>query len=361
MVSILRFIDKYAGYIIILFLSLFRINKKSNNNNRKFLIIKLWAIGDSILTLSLIKGIKESFNDSSIDILLRTRVKDVYECYPVNHIYNLDSFSDLLKLIKKHHQYDVVFDCEPYFNLSAIIAFYLGKERIGFSNQFRSLLYTKSVDFRKDQHMVQNYLDMLRILGIHYDNEQLEKLSVNKIEKKKVDDFISLKLPGKIIVGITPGVAESSRNRMWFEDRFAELADRIINLLKCEVIFIDSLDNKEVVKSVISKMKYQSVNTLGTFSLKETFYLISKCTVYVSNDTGPMHIAAAQGIRSIGLFGPNTPVLWGPYGNGNISIYKTKLNPAIQNDKGIFKEGNREEYMNPITVDCVFNAVKSCL
>jgi heptosyltransferase II len=103
------------------------------------------------------------------------------------------------------------------------------------------------------------------------------------------------------------------------------------------------------------------LNSVGVFTLKETFYLISKCTVFVSNDTGPMHIAAAQGIRTIGLFGPNTPVLWAPYGKGNIAIYKTKLEPAIQNDKGIFKKGGREEYMGPVTVDDVFDAVKSCL
>ncbi|MDD4215562.1 MAG: glycosyltransferase family 9 protein, partial [Bacteroidales bacterium] len=165
----------------------------------------------------------------------------------------------------------------------------------------------------------------------------------------------------KRIVGITPGVAESSKNRMWFEDRFAELADRIISSLYCDVLFIDSPENKEIVNNVISRMTQQPLNTVGIFTMKETFYLISKCDVYVSNDTGPMHIAAAQGCRTIGLFGPNTPVLWAPYGEGNISIYKTKLQPAIQNDKGIFLKGNRKEYMGPITVDDVFDAVKTCL
>lgn len=361
MVGIQRIIDKYAGYIIVLILSFFRIFDKQRTGRRKFLVIKLWAIGDSILTLSLIKGIRESFKDTTIDVLLRTRVKDVYECFPVDRIYNLDSFSDLLKLVRMHRYYDVIFDCEPYLNLSAILAFYLGKERIGFSRQFRSRLYTKITGFRKEQHMVQNYLDMLRILGKQYDTLELEKLSVSGKNKIKVDDFISREIQEKTIVGITPGVAESSKNRMWFENRFAELADRIIDLLNCEVVFIDSPGNKETVNKVISLMKQKPVNAVGIFTLKETFYLISKCAVYISNDTGPMHIAAAQGCRTIGLFGPNTPVLWGPYGKGNIAIYKTKLDPAIRNDKGIFREGNREGYMGGISVDHVFEAVKECL
>jgi heptosyltransferase-2 len=361
MVRFLRIIDKCAGFIIVLFLSFFRVFNKEKTERRRFLVIKLWALGDSILTLSLIKGIRESFKESTIDVLLRTRVKDVYECYPVDCIYNLDSFSDLLKLVWMPRHYDVVFDCEPYLNLSAILAFTLGKERIGFSNQFRSRLYTKISAFSKEQHMVQNYLDMLRTLGKQYNTMELEKLSISFMEKTKVDDFISRELRGKTIVGISPGIAESSKNRMWFEDRFAGLADRIIDLLKCEVVFIDSAGNQETVNKIISLMKQKPVNVLGMFTLKETFYLISKCTVFIGNDTGTMHIAAAQGCRTIGLFGPNTPVLWGPYGKGNIAIYNTKLKPAIQNDKGIFREGNREGYMGCISVEDVYSAVKTCL
>ena len=108
-------------------------------------------------------------------------------------------------------------------------------------------------------------------------------------------------------------------------------------------------------------MKNKPIDSLDKFTLKETFYLISKCRVFISNDTGPMHIAAAQGCSTIGLFGPNTPVLWAPYGKGNTAIYKTGLEPAIQNDKGIFRECNREEYMGCITVDDVFEAVKQSL
>lgn len=361
MVGVQRIFDKYSGYVIIRILSLFRIFDKPLEAPRKFLVIKLWAIGDSILTLSLIRGIRESFEGSTIDVLLRTRVKDVFECYHIDRIYNFDSFSDLVKLLRMFRRYDVVFDCEPYLNLSAILAFILGKNRIGFSDQSRSVLYTRKTSFRKDQHMVQNYLDMLRILGRQYDTQELERLSVRETEKKKVDGFISGLLPQKVIVGITPGVAESSKNRMWFEERFSDLADRIIDQLNCSVVFIDGPGNEKVVNKVISLMKRKPFNSMGLFTLKETFYLISKCNIFISNDTGPMHVAASQGCMTIGLFGPNTPVLWAPLGKGNVAIYKTKLEPAILNDKGIFREGNREGYMGCISVDDVFEKVKECL
>ena len=110
MVGILRFVDKYAGYIIILLLSVFRIFDKHEQEKRKFLVIKLWAMGDSIITLSLIRGIRESFRESTVDVLFRNRVKDVYECYRTDRIYNLDSFPDQIKLLSRFRSYDVVFE-----------------------------------------------------------------------------------------------------------------------------------------------------------------------------------------------------------------------------------------------------------
>ncbi len=72
-----------------------------------------------------------------------------------------------------------------------------------------------------------------------------------------------------------------------------------------------------------------------------------------------MHIAAAQGVKTIGLFGPNTPVLWGPYGKGNISIYRPPLcSPCIDNTKGRMPECYNEIYqkcMKDISVDEVFS------
>ncbi len=358
MVKIERIIDRYLFGLLVPVLSILRFLDKKNNDkkNKKILVVKLWAIGDSVLSLALIKALKKI---GTVDILTRKRVIDVYKSYEINNIYDMDDTKEFLKLLSKGRQYDLVFDCEPYLNISAIFSFILGNKRIGFSDQWRSLLYNEKIKFRKDQHMVQNYLDMARVLGIKYDTEKLEKLSVSKKAKKKVDDF--LKKIKKPIVGITPGVAETVKTRMWFEERFAEVADKIINELGCDVIFVDGPSNKEIVGKIISMMKEKPVNACGKFTLEETFYLISRCDVFISNDTGPMHIAAAQGCKTIGLFGPNTPILWAPYGKGNVSIYKTDKPVLIENDKGTFREGDRNEYMGPITIDDVFLTVKKLL
>jgi heptosyltransferase II len=361
MVKLQRFIDRFFGFFLVSFLFLFRIFDRKPTQKRRFLIIKLWAIGDSILTLPMIRGIRENFRDATVDVLTRNRVMDLYSSYPVDRLFNLDNKKDFQKLLRLWRSYDVVIDGEPYLNISAVLAFFLGKERIGFSRQGRSKLYTQTVGFRKDQHMVQNYLDMLNVTGVDFKVDHLEKISSGDSVALTVNRFLGSQKTRRFLVGITPGVAETAKNRMWFEERFSEVADRIIRELDAEVVFIDSRENEKIVEQIVGGMKEVPINSSGLFSLKEVFYLIGQCDVYISNDTGPMHIAAAQGCKTIGLFGPNIPVLWGPYGKDNISIYKTALPPAIENDKGTFREGNREGYMGPIAVDDVFDAVATCL
>lgn len=359
MVQLQRVIDKYLGGIIIFFLSLFNFLNKSSKP-KKILLIKLWAIGDSVVSLSLVKAINIKFN-TKVDVLIRKRVRDVYEIHDgIGKIIDLDNKNSLFWILKNIRRYDVVFDCEPYLNLSAILSFFLGTKRIGFRNQYRSKIYTDTVLFNKKQHMVQNYLDMIRLFGIKYNTQNLEKLEVDKKIKNKVDIYfksIGFK-KSDLIIGITPGVAESAKSRMWYEERFAKLIDKLKTSLKAKIIFIDSKNNEDIKLKIINHMKTKQDIDGPDFGLKGAFYAISKCNIFISNDTGPMHIAAAQRCKTIGLFGPNTPVLWGPYGKNNISIYKTKLKPSIQNDKGIFPDKNRSGYMGPISVDDVYNAVK---
>ncbi len=358
MVKFQRFVDNYIGKLIVFFLSLFKIFDKKPKAKKRFLVIKLWAIGDSVLSLVIIKAIKEIYNNARVDVLHRNQNKDVFESYDlIDKRYNMDKgFSRFL--FNNIRKYDVVIDCEPYLNLSAIYGFLLGKIRIGFSDQFRSRLYTNKINFNKKQHMVQNYLDMVRSLDKKYDTKQLEKISVSKKSKKKAEKFFKKNKIRKC-VGISVGVGGSAKNRMWYEERFAKLADKIISELNWQVIFIDSPNHDYIVKKIKSYMKETAFVATKKYDLKDRIAFISKCHVFISNDSGLMHVAAAQGCKTIGLFGPNTPVLWGPYGKDNIGIYKTKLSPSIDNAKAVFKDENREKYMGVISVDDVYKTVRN--
>ncbi len=364
--NLLRKIDKY---VLVTPTFILGLRKKGKiKTPKKILLIKLWAMGDAILTLSLIKALKVSFPQSQIDVLVHKNIKKVYENN--TDITNLLEFGvsfKALKYLSQFKKYDLCLDLEPYLNVSALASWYSAKDSIGFSHGSRARVYTITTDLRKDQHMVQNYLDLIRKLNIRYDTLKLEKIEVDPTTKEKVNAILkSYNLEEKdFLVGICPGVGESVKTRMWPLEKMAQLADRLIETKKAKIILIDGPDNTELAQKMVSLTKYPIVNLVGKTSFKESAYLIEKCKLFISNDTGPMHLAAAQGTKTIGLFGPNTPIRWTPYGKKNKAIYKNpSCSPCIINEKGIMPECKykgtalEQHCMKNISVEEVIKEVK---
>jgi len=354
MVKLIKFIDKYIGIPLSLLFGI--VNKlwfiKKFVKPKRILVIQLWGIGETILALPAIKALKQKYE---VDVLCTNRNKDVFYGQGVNlkeiklNIFSIDFFCLL-----NFHKYDLVIDMEEYLNISALIAFFVGRYRIGYSHHVRSLLYSKTTEYNDKQHIALTFLDLVKVLGVKYDLKKLIPLKYSKQDKIKVDSLIK-RLKLKKIVGITPGAAESSKSRMWPKERFAKLADK----LDYDVVFVGAGYEKKLIDDVQSLMTKKSNNLAGKLSLRQSFYLISKCKLFISNDTGPMHVAAAIGVKTIGLFGPNTPVRFGAF--GNVSLYhKLKCSPCINVHKGQVPECKFDDNkcMQKITVEEVLKAVK---
>ncbi|MEM4264028.1 MAG: glycosyltransferase family 9 protein [Candidatus Woesearchaeota archaeon] len=367
-IKIQRAIDKSLGVACFGLGAVSKIFPKFSLKTDKILIIKLWAMGESILTLPMIKELRKAYPSAKISVLCRERNKDVYTLNPDIDEIILFEPKNIFGLIKLFKRFDLVIDCEPYLKTSALASFYLGKRRIGFSHGARAWMYTDKIDYNDQQHVVDTYLDFLKLLGMQKKADALVKLCYSSEDKAKVMEMLAPVLKQKKqLIGFCAGAAESTRERMWPKEKFAELADRLIKDYDAQVIFIGSKKESELEDSVIQKMKnkHNTVNLAGRTSVKELFALIEMCDLFISNDTGPMHIAAAQGVRTIGLFGPNTPVRFAPYGKGNIFIYhKIDCSPCINVHKGKVPDCNNKikgECMQKISVDEVLAAVKKCL
>jgi len=344
-VNIIKFLDKYLGYLLCLFLSANKIfPTKKKIEYKKILIIQLWGIGETILTLPAIKALRGNNKKSKIDILVTNRVKEIF--YNNKNIDNLiviklNPISILGFIIKNYRSYDLIIDMEEYLNVSSIIAFFAGKERIGYSHGIRSNLHTKKINYNDKQHVAETFLDLVRALGIKYELKNLEKLDYSKEDRNVVDKFLKDKKIAKkdFIVGLTPGAAESAKSRMWPLDNYAEVCNNILSNKKNKIIFIGNKDEDKLIKKIQSdiKEKNRTFNTAGLFNLNGLFCLVEKCNLFISNDAGAMHIAAAQGVKTIGLFGPNLPKRFAPYGKKNVAIYKGEIcqySPCINVHKG---------------------------
>ncbi len=343
-VKIIKFLDKYIGSLLCLFLSINKISAyKKNIKYKKILIIQLWGIGETILTLPAIRALRKNNEKSKIDILVTSRNKEIfYNNKNINNlrIIKLNPVSILIFILKNYRKYDLIIDMEEYLNISSIMAFFTGGERIGYSHGVRSNLYTKKINYNDKQHTAETLLDLIRKLNIKYKIKNLEKLNYSKKDKEAVAKFLKNKITkNDFIIEIAPGAAESAKARMWSWQNYAELCNTILKTnKKAKIIFIGNKEENELIKKIQDSIeeKNRTINTAGLFNLNGLFCLIEKCNLFIGNDAGPMHIAAAQGVKTIGLFGPNLPARFGPYGKNNIAIYKPncKFSPCINVHKG---------------------------
>jgi len=349
-VRLIKSIDKFIGIPYCIVLGIIKLFTKkempAKGKTKNILIIQLWGIGETILTVPAIKALKKRYNKTAIDVLCTPRNKDVYFRYKFIsklNVVKLNPFSLKWFVLKNWRKYDIVIDMEEYLDISAILSFFIGKYTIGYSHGVRSLVYSKKVKYNDKQHISKTFFDLVKALGVKGSVKKLEKLNYTGTDKKIVD--LSLKYSGirkkHFIAGIAAGAAESSKSRMWSKENFAGLIEKIFSKKKnAKIVLIGADYEKKLNDSIINLIKNKGIknniiNFAGKFTLRQTFYLISKCSLFIGNDSGPMHIAAAMNVKTIGLFGPNLPIRFAPFNEKSKAIYKKMpCSPCINVHKG---------------------------
>jgi heptosyltransferase-1 len=159
-------------------------------------------------------------------------------------------------------------------------------------------------------------------------------------------------LQGRPLVAVNPVARWITK--LWPEKRFAELADRLVKEKNAVVIFTGSPDDRAVNDRIISMMSETAMNWAGETTLKELAALASLTDLFITTDTGPMHLAAAAGARVLALFGPTAPWRTGPHGPSHV-VVRTGIacSPCFQRKCEI---GVR--CMEEITVDEVMKQIK---
>src|SRR3989338_5583668 len=191
-VNLIKFLDRYLGSLICLVLSVFSFKPKKVSCKR-ILLIQLWGLGETVLSLPAIKELRQRYKNSIIDIVTTGRVKDVFynnKSISSIKVVNLNPFSIKWFILKNFRKYDIAIDMEEYLNISAIIAFYAGNERIGYSHGIRSRLYTKKILYNDGQHVSQAFMDLLKPLGIDKKAKNLERLNYSEKDKEKIDSLL---------------------------------------------------------------------------------------------------------------------------------------------------------------------------
>lgn len=296
---------------------------------RNVLIIKLRYIGDVLLATPTVRAIKAARPDVRVTMMVNRGTEDVLSGNPdVDEIIVLDkgSLAAQWQLIAglRRRRFDTVIDLTDG-DRSAFLSWISGAPvRIGFNDEhrWRGRCYTGVVPpVPGMRHRMDRDLAALKPLSVH-PNEKLPCLYLTEEDESRADQLLDqLGIRGdRPIIIIQPGA------RYWFkawpDERFAELADRLATDYGCQVLIGGSREEEALAQRIHESAKSRPISMAGLATLKQFAAIAKRAALFVGNDSGAMHIAAAVGTPVVALFGPSNPAEWGPRGGPAEVIYK---------------------------------------
>ncbi len=331
-------------------------------------------IGDAVLTLPALKSIRKNFPDARISLLVRPWVSEIFKENPdIDEVilYGDDyrGCAGRLRLARslRQRKFDTAILLQNAFD-AALISWLAGiPERIGYKRDCRGILLTKAVPVRRDvlkRHQVYYYLNLLESAGIRT-VEAEPCIYLNGEEIKEAGEIISTALPGRglPLVGINPGAAYGPAKR-WPSERFAGLIRRITRELNARVVIFGSAAEAAIADEIVESAGMQPpdgpriLNLCGKTGLRELAALISGCDAFVTNDSGPMHMASALFVPVAAIFGSTDRAATGPFGPGHRVVSRDlPCSPCLKREC----PEKHLECMTGITVDEVFEALKAVL
>jgi heptosyltransferase-2 len=209
---------------------------------------------------------------------------------------------------------------------AAIIALLAGIPiRAGYNSDVRGVLLTHSVKrtraIRK-VHQIHYYLEMVRSLGCISENTEVH-LSLPAAYDSLADSLMSRYgiYSSGLLIGMAPGATYGAAKK-WRPERFAHVADGLIRDFNGEVLLFGSTGDKDSADAVQRHCRQKLINIAGETNLKEAIALIARCRLFISNDSGLMHVAGALNIPTIAIFGSTNPLATSPPGKQSVVIHK---------------------------------------
>jgi heptosyltransferase-2 len=286
---------------------------------QKVLVLQTSFLGDTVLTLPLLNAIKRCFPGTKLNLLCSPHAKELLQDQlNVDEIIVDDKkgadkgWSGLWRQAKKLRQRGFTLAISPHKSLRSALLLFLARIpcRVGFSQSKGWFLYNSRTKRTAENHDVERNLSILKALGINLASCQRSfELGVTPRSQQTVDHlFQSLGLDkAKFLVGINPGSAWPTKR--WMAEGFARVVELLKRKYDCDVALFGGPDDTAVTEKIESLCRERAVNLAGKISLRELPAAISRCRLFITNDSGPMHIAVARDIPTVVIFCATTPSL----------------------------------------------------
>ncbi|MDZ7289870.1 MAG: glycosyltransferase family 9 protein [candidate division KSB1 bacterium] len=327
-------------------------------NLKKILVIKLRALGDVILATPVLENLRQAFPQAQIDFLTEKPCAPVVSGHPsIHEVLILDRQQSgasrwLIQQVRQR-RYDAVFDLfgNPR---SALFTWLSGAGiRVGFRFRGRKFAYNIKVTPRGDQvHEVDFNLDALRVLQIPIVTRKLHVAVDADSENSAAQFWQEHGLQDRLVIGLN--ASGGWYTKRWPLEAFAQLGDRLRRELNAVVLLLWGPGELDDVKLIAQMMQAPALLAPAT-NLKQLAALLARLTLLISNDSGPLHLAAARGTPVVGIYGPTRPDLQGPWGEGHEIVLKDGL-PCL-GCNGVTCKIVTHDCMKKLEVEVVWEAV----
>ena len=284
-------------------------------------------VGDAVLTTPALRVLRRTFPEAHITLMARPWVADVFEANPdIDRVWVVDETASIRRFREiaariRNERFDLGFSFPNSFGAALLMAVGQIARRVGYKRDGRGFLLTDPIPVTPEilkVHQVEYYLNLLRDFC---DMEmQLRELVV--VPAAGADEHVTRVLEqkgllealeaGAPLVGLCPGATFGTAKR-WYPDRFAAVADHLAKKWGAQVVIVGSKGERDVGEQIAARAKSNMAVLSGEIPLRGLIALCSRLRLFVTNDSGAMHVAAGRGVPIVAVFGPTDWLTTAPY------------------------------------------------
>jgi heptosyltransferase-3 len=347
---------------------------------RSILVIQTKYIGDLVLASVLSENLRLEFPDARLVFLCDARFASFVVAHDIAsevvtfkraHLRGtpLQRGKELYAVVRalRRFYFDLTIDLSDSKTSRMLTGLVNAKTRVGYNPTERPLrllerqpanVFAKPFGFG-EEHFVYRYLSPLQALGIGL------HVTVPNLQPLPPETSNALALLGKhhlhpnAFIAVHAGA--SFEGRRWQPERFAVAIGEIAGETGLDVVLVGGPDEREIAERIVARTASPVVNLVGALSLETLLAVLKQARLFLGNESGPMHMAAAAGIPVVGLFGLTPPSQWGPVGVPNIALQPPMPCDCVASDRCGRPDFGRAYCVWRLEVKPVVDAVRELL
>jgi heptosyltransferase-2 len=332
-------------------------------------------IGDAVMTIPAMRELRRLFPDAELTLYTRPWAEDIFrDANLVDKVLTAgprhSRFSETVAQARlvQQHGFDIAVLFTNSFQSAAVVRFAGIPKRFGYAREGRGILLSDPIRppaWRDERHQVYYYVNLVselerRMFGTSTVEENAPVVDLAVSESKRNDARVFLEQTGvnasKKIVAFGAGSTNSMAKR-WGAEKFAELGSKLAAELNVNIVLLGAKNEKDVSRQVCGLANADIIDLAGATDLSMATAVLSECDLFVSNDMGLAHLAAAVGTKTIVIFGPTNDVTTRPFGDNAVVVRENvECSPCMLRECPI-----DHRCMTRISADRVFEIAKSSL